>query len=110
MDSIEHPLWVITFSPPTSEKGPPSVTYSEPKQEIHVPLQLSDKAALQFFEQMQGFFRQILDTSQDSKEEEVKLEDLTKSLEDLQEWMKKFQKFLNNPDDLTGKDPPQDLK
>lgn len=100
---LESVLWVIQFK---GDAGGPAIRYYEPG----LPGQMSETMAVQFLEQMQLFFQQVIDLSREKSDEpemNMKLDDLTQNLELLQEWMKSFQKFLKNPDDLTGKEPQE---
>lgn len=92
-------LWTIHFiQGNTNEKGRPLVEFLISPPSVS---QVNAPVAIEFLEKLQGLFKQILKSTTEiansPNEEKVKLEEINRSLSDLQKWLLYFQKYFNPP-------------
>ena len=102
MELGNKPLWVIEFN--KSNRGDYRLLVPAEKNKLH---DLSNEG--RFIDTLQNFFRKVIEASLSDPEvtEDVKkeLRELSDRVENLQEWMEKFEDTIENPEDLSGQDP-----
>lgn len=117
MNNNTKPLWVIEFNNmvPRPPGGPIPIHMSVPEgetlEDLHVgppvvedklselpnPI-ISEEVAMEFMAKMQECFEELMNSAKDTDPDAPQdLEELEKGLESLRNWVKDFQKFLNNP-------------